>query len=110
MKKSLLILTFCILIFGCQDTEASNQSQAKYTYSINGWENLGSQTLVLIDASNPSKLDQNINFTISVINKEGKRFNKDTTVHFNKSDKQIDFQLLVETEGEIDKVEITAKD
>lgn len=108
MKNLVLIFSFCFILFSCQESTVTNQSQAKYSYSLNGWENLGSQTLVLIDASNPSKLDQELNFTISVINKDGKRFTKDTTVHFTKTDKKIDFQLLVETEGEIETVEITA--
>ena len=104
----MLLSGLCLILFSCQEPNSVNQSQAKYTYSLNGWESLGTQTLVLVDASNPSQIDQNINFTISVINKEGKRFTKDTTVHFSKSDKKIDFELLVETEGEIDTVEVKA--
>lgn len=113
MIKTLVLILSGILILGsCNASNSSEdkKSQAKYTYSLNGWENLGSQTLVLIDASNPSKLEQDIKFKIEVFNKAGERFTKDTTIHFKKKDKKIDFQLLVETSGEIEKVEVIAFD
>lgn len=109
MKKFIPILLLFISFTSCEEAELNDNSQAKYTFSVNSWESLGSQTLVLIDASNPSKMDQDINFTISVINKDGKRFVKDTTVHFSKSEKKLDFELLVDTEGEIETVEVIAE-
>ncbi len=112
MKNLVFILSVFLIFVSChsEDFSEDEKSQAKYTYSLNGWENLGSQTLVLIDASNPSKLEQDIKFKIEVINKAGERFTKDTTIHFKKKDKKIDFQLLVETSGEIEKVVVKAFD
>ena len=107
MTRLLFILLTCSLAIACnRDTESPN-SQAKYTYSIEGWETLGSQTLVMLEANNSSSINQKIRFKVDVINTEGKVFTKDTTIDFTKAERQKEFQLLVDTEGEVKDVQVT---
>ena len=88
----------------CAEITASDNSQAKYSYSVQSWENVCSQTLVNLGAQNSSHLDQSLSFTIEVINKEGKKFTKDTAIHFSKDENEKNFQLVLDTNGEIEKV------
>ena len=108
MTRLLYILFALSVVFACTREFEYPQTQAKYTYSIEGWESLGTQTLVLLEADNASSLDQSIHFKVDVINTEGKVFSKDTMVDFKKSERHKDFQLMVDTEGEIKDVKVSA--
>lgn len=108
MTRLLLISFFGLLILSCTREDEQPSYQAKYTYNVEGWESLGSQTLVLVEANNSSKLEQEITFKVDVINAEGKVYSKDTTIEFDKSDRQKNFQLIVDTEGEIKEVKVTS--
>ena len=110
MIKTAYILLLVLILFSCSKRSSENiGSVAKYTYGVQSWETLGSQTLVLLDAGNPSSMDQDIKLTVEVFNSEGKKFTKDTTIHFNKEDRTKDFQLLIDTEGEVAKVKVSAQ-
>ena len=108
MTRLLLIALFGTLIFSCTREDEQPTYHAKYTYSVEAWESLGSQTLVILEANNSSALDQQITFKVEVINSKGKVFSKDTTIKFNKTDRQKNFQLLIDTEGEIEEVKVTS--
>lgn len=108
MMRSLLILTISLFLLACDKSGSDAGSQAQYTYGVKSWETLGTQTLVLLDAGNPSHMDQDITFKVEVINTEGKKFSKDTTIHFSNNERAKDFQLLIDTEGEVDKVKVIA--
>jgi hypothetical protein len=110
MMRSFFIFTFLFLAVGCNKNDQKDRSSAQYTYGVEGWETLGSQTLIMLDAGNPSALDQDIKLTIEVVNTRGKKFIKDTTIHFNSNEKEKDFQLLMDTEGEVEKVKVSAID
>ncbi|MEZ4923356.1 MAG: hypothetical protein R2780_09320 [Crocinitomicaceae bacterium] len=110
MLRSILIIVIAFGFFTCNKSQKDVNSQAKYTYGVQKWETLGSQTLVVMDAGNPSQLEQDIQFTVEVFNTDGKKFSKDTTIHFNKEERSKDFQLLIDTEGEVEKVKIEAKE
>ena len=102
------ILLLSLILISCDKNDPTNNSQAQYTYGVKSWETLGSQTLVLLDAGNPSHMDQDITFKIEVINTEGKKFVKDTTIHLSHEEMTKDFQLLIDTEGEVEKVRVSA--
>lgn len=108
MKRLYPLLIGLIVLTACLKTANDNDSQAKYTYGVKSWETLGSQTLVMLDADNPSHMDQDIAFTIEVFNTNGKKFSKDTIIHFNREEQHKDFQLLIDTEGDVEKVKVKA--
>lgn len=98
----------CFSVISCTEENINKSSQAKFTYSIEGWESLGSQTLVMMDAKNPSHLNQEIVFVIEVINEDGQIFSKDTTIKFTQSENDKRFELLIETQGIIKDVKISS--
>ena len=106
MTRFLIISLAILAILACSRIEDNPVTQAEYTYNVEGWESLGSQTLVLLEASNPSSLNQEIKLKVDVINTEGKVFSKDTSVDFSKEESHKDFQLMVDTEGEIQDVKV----
>jgi hypothetical protein len=108
MTRLIYILFLSTLIISCSKNETPNNTMAEYTYGVKSWETLGSQTLVILDAENPSHITQDITFKVEVINTKGKRFIKDTTIHFNREESAKDFQLLIDTEGEVEKVKVSA--
>ena len=109
MTRLILISILGLFIMSCTSKEEQPIYQAEYTYSLEGWESLGTQTLVLIEANNASSLDQKITFEVDVINADGKVFRKDTTIEFDKTEREKKFQLMIETEGEIKDVKVTSK-
>lgn len=106
MLRSLLILITGLTIVSCASEMEEPSTQAEYTYTVKGWESLGSQTLVLLQAGNPSSLEQEIRLQVEVINTEGKVFSKDTAISLRKTENQKDFQLMVDTEGQIEDVKV----
>ena len=98
------------LMISCEEKEVNTGSQAKYTLGIDHWENLGGQTLVSIHVNNPPKMMQDISIKVEAINKEKKSFTKDTMVHFDKNEAEKSFQLIVDTEGEIEDVKLAASE
>jgi hypothetical protein len=108
MLRFFLILTLSVLLFACTREDEQPSYQAKFTYNLEGWESLGKQTLVILDAVNASKTNQEITFKIDVINTSGTVFSKDTTVKFDKSESVKSFQLMIETEGEVREVKVSA--
>ncbi|MBD3636761.1 MAG: hypothetical protein HUJ25_05410 [Crocinitomicaceae bacterium] len=108
MTRALLIFITGITFLACARNLKETDSQAKYTFSVKGWESLGTQTLVILDATNPSAMDQQITFTVNVINTDGQKFSKDTTIKFARDESQKNFQLIVDTEGEIEDVIVSA--
>ncbi|UKN02650.1 hypothetical protein K6119_03875 [Paracrocinitomix mangrovi] len=108
MTRLLYILFIAVTFISCSEKQNEDISQAQYTYQLKGWESLGKQTLVIMDAQNTSSMDQEITFQVEVINTDGKVFTKDTTIQFEQTEKSKDFQLVVDTEGEISEVKITS--
>ncbi|MEO9531486.1 MAG: hypothetical protein ABJG68_14375 [Crocinitomicaceae bacterium] len=98
------------LLSSCEEISTTDGSIAKYTYSIDSWENLGGQTIVVLDAGNPSSLDQELSFSVEAVNKSGERFIKDTSIHFSKTEKSKNFELILDTESEIEKVEVSVQE
>lgn len=110
MKRLFIYSIFLLVLSSCAEIVGSDNSQAKYSYSVQSWENVGSQTLVNLGAQNPSHLDQNLSFTVEAINKEGKKFTKDTAIHFSEDENEKNFQLVLDTNGEIEKVKATVNE
>ncbi len=96
------------MLASCTPAEDTSNSQAKYTYGIDSWENLGKQTFVSIHVSNPPKMMQDISIKVEATNKSQESFTKDTMVHFDKDESDKTFQLIVDTEGEIEDVKLIA--
>ena len=94
-------------MLGCAEKFEQPNPTVDYTYSIQTWESLGSQTLVVLDAENSSSLTQEITFKVEVVNTNGRVFTKDTTIQFEKDERQKNFQLIVDTEGEIKGVNVS---
>lgn len=61
----------------------------------------------MLDAENPSSMNQEITFKVEVVNTNGRVFTKDTTIQFEKDERQKNFQLIVDTEGEIKGVNVS---
>ena len=99
-----------MLLFSCSPSEETSNSQAKYTYGIDNWENLGKQTFVSIHVNNPPKMMQDISIKVEATNKSQESFTKDTMVHFDKDESSKNFQLIVDTEGEIEDVKLIASE
>src|SRR5690606_15033776 len=97
MTRLLYAIFIFITLISCTQKDEAPNSQAKFTYSIEKWETLGSQTLVILDAGNPSALDQKLNLIVEVTNTRGEVFSKDTTITFTKSEQHKNFQLIVDT-------------
>ena len=99
---------FLLTLTSCSEIPTNENSHAKYTYAVQSGENVGSQTLLNLGAKNSLHLEQSLNFTVEVINKAGEKFTKDTSIHFSKDENEKNFQLVLDTDGEIEKVEAIA--
>ena len=113
MKNIILSIITITTLFSCSlsvDGEQGGDSHSEYTFEVDGWENLGKQTLVKMNSTNPAAMNQDILFTVDVINTSGEHFIKDTSVHFDEKDQKKSFQLVLYTEGEIEKVKLFPKE
>ena len=121
-KRKIMKMKFYVLVALCGTTMIScddvssehdddnNGTQAKYTYELNSWENTDSTTSVFFNVNNSSELDQNIMFTLEVLNDSGATFILDTTVQFTSDERDRDIEVTLETFGSIDTVMLSASD
>ncbi|MEX1001719.1 MAG: hypothetical protein WDZ35_06355 [Crocinitomicaceae bacterium] len=107
MTRLLLMLSVTCLLFSCSEKASSPSVVNQITYSIEDWESLGSQTLVVITAENLSASKQDITFRVEAKNSQGVNFITDSTVCFQKNQAQKELKFLLETSGEIKDVFIS---
>lgn len=120
MKKKMKFYGLAIVclstMISCDDTTSENildgndGTQAKYTYGMDSWDQTDSTTRVLLNANNSSNLDQDITFTVEVLNDSGETFMMDTTIQFSSDEKEKNLELTLETFGTIDTVMVSAID